>query len=356
MIKMSDNIVGGADQLYKSIIDFLPFYLSVQDCENNILFTNQTYKEAFGSSMSNKCFEKVRCSCFKYATCPVEKSFKDGCPHICEDSVINGAGEVKQVLIFSVPFVENVPSSLPGSVLECLVDISLIKDSQRELSILGQSVAQVSHGIKNMLEGLQGGEYVVDEGIRDKDLLLVERGWGVVKNNISDISVIAQNILYSSKKKSLNIEKVNPAEILKKTVSLLSSKASSMGIQLHSETYPYLPQVKLDPFTIKRMLINLISNALDACSRDTKKGRKWVVARVLAYNEFQFKFEVEDNGIGIDEDNKKKIFKEFFSTRGSRGTGLGLSVVEKIVKEHNGKIEVESKPGTGTLFRIIFRL
>jgi len=67
-------------------------------------------------------------------------------------------------------------------------------------------------------------------------------------------------------------------------------------------------------------------------------------------------FEVEDDGNGIDDNTRENLFKEFFTTKGNAGTGLGLVVVDRIVKQHNGKIDILTKKGTGSLFRIIFRL
>jgi len=99
---------------------------------------------------------------------------------------------------------------------------------------------------------------------------------------------------------------------------------------------------------------NLISNAIEACAKDTVKASHWIIVRADDYNELQFKYEVEDNGIGMDERTRLQIFENFFSTKGMEGTGLGLAVVNKIVKEHKGKMEVDSMPTIGTCFRILF--
>jgi signal transduction histidine kinase len=197
---------------------------------------------------------------------------------------------------------------------------------------LGQSIAILSHDIKNILEGLQGGAYVVDEGIKDGDMELAGKGWDIVKRNIGEISTIAQNILYSSKKRDAKYQKVSPEEMVKDVVGLF------------------------DPTNIRRMLHNLIWNALEACKKDKEKHTHVVVVRVDFHDRFHFKFEVEDNGVGMDEDAQENIFKEFFSTKGSEGTGLGLLVVDKIVKEHGGWVEVLTAPGKGTTFRVILRM
>ena len=128
-----------------------------------------------------------------------------------------------------------------------------------------------------------------------------------------------------------------------------------MGIELQTEADPALPFVNIDAFAIRRMLNNLIWNALEACIKDKKEDSNIVVVRIGFYDKSHIHLEIEDNGIGMDETTKANIFEEFYSTKGSSGTGLGLAVVEKIVNKHGGIIEVETEPGQGTLFRIILK-
>jgi signal transduction histidine kinase len=112
----------------------------------------------------------------------------------------------------------------------------------------------------------------------------------------------------------------------------------------------------MDPGAAQRMLINLISNALEACSRDKGKLSHNIGVRADYFDPLHFMIEVEDDGIGMDDSTREKIFTGFFSTKGTDGTGLGLMVVHEIVKEHGGRIEVLSAPGKGSTFRIILPL
>jgi signal transduction histidine kinase len=203
---------------------------------------------------------------------------------------------------------------------------------------------------------LQGGAYVVDEGIHDGDMELILKGWQVVKNNIIDITSVTQNILYASKKRTIRLEKASPSDIVKNLVTSFHSKAEYLGIKIRYEIENDLPAVNLDISSVRRMLNNLVSNALAACAQDKAKDDHTVTVRAGIYNEFQYKFEVEDNGTGMEDHVRKKIFNDFYSTKGNEGTGLGLSVVNKIVKEHKGKIEVETCPQKGSKFRIILRM
>ena len=104
------------------------------------------------------------------------------------------------------------------------------------------------------------------------------------------------------------------------------------------------------------MLSNLIWNALEACDKDQQKASRSIIVRADFYDKNHYMFEVEDNADGMDESTQENLFKEFFSTKGDTGTGLGLLVVDRIVRNHKGKIEVLSKSGVGSLFRTIFQI
>jgi signal transduction histidine kinase len=339
---------------YKDIIDILPIYLSVVNQDLYVLFANKTLINDFGDAIGKPCHITYKNSLDRCTGCPVQKTFDDKKVHFSENCLHMLNGERVHTITYSVPIEDKHGEII--YVMELATNITKVKAIHNELSGLGESIALMSHGIKNILEGLHGGAYVVDEGIYDKDWKLVKQGWRVVKNYILDISGFTQNVLYASKKRTLRMEKVFPYVIVKQSVKHWKEKAQSLGVNLESEVNKNLPPVNLDSFSIQRMLNNLISNALEACSVGKKDAAGNVVVRADYYNEFQFKFEVQDNGHGIDEKTKKKIFKDFFSTKGSQGTGLGLPVVDKIVKEHKGKIEVESEPGKGTTFRIILKI
>ena len=123
----------------------------------------------------------------------------------------------------------------------------------------------------------------------------------------------------------------------------------SLGVELDES----LLQVWLDPEGIHRCLLNLVTNAIDACINvDCTQRHGKVVLRILKTEGWAVKFEVVDNGCGMDEETKEKIFQRFFSTKGSRGTGLGLMITKKIIDQHKGEITAKSKVGAGSTFVI----
>ncbi|MCP4626988.1 MAG: GHKL domain-containing protein [bacterium] len=340
------------DLTFKSVLDALPCYLTIQDTELNILFVNQTFKNDFGDGVGQHCYQVFQGTEHKCRECPVQKTFADKKVNIAEETILLKDGSVNQMIVYSAPLL-----SLTGNVsavIKLLTNVNMIKNVQKELVTLGQSFAVLTHDLKNMLEGLEGGAYVVDEGIKDNDWELAGKGWHIVKKNITEISRVTQNILYSSKKRTPRFHKAKPSEVARRTVELYQEKASVMAVQLISLLNPTLPQTTMDASSITRMLSNLIWNALEACDKDQRKASNSVFIRADYYNKTHWMFEVEDNADGMDEQTEENLFEEFFSTKGDKGTGLGLMVVERIVRNHKGKIEMLTRPGIGSLFRTIF--
>ncbi|UCD80312.1 MAG: GHKL domain-containing protein [Desulfobacterales bacterium] len=340
------------DLTFKSVLDALPCYLTIQDADLNILFVNQTFVEDFGNGVGRPCYKVFQGNEHKCRECPVQKTFIDKKVHIAEETILLGDGTVNQMIVYSAPLLDLVGNV--SAVIKILTNVNMIKDVQKELVTLGQSFAVLTHDLKNMLEGLEGGAYVVNEGIKDKDWELTGKGWHIVGKNITEISRVTQNILYSSKKRTPQFQKVKPHEIARRTVELFQEKASVLKVQLMSQLNPTLPSTTLDSSSITRMLSNLIWNALEACEKDNRKAYNSVFVRADYYNKDHYMFEVEDNAAGMDEVTEENLFKEFYSTKGDNGTGLGLMVVDRIVRNHNGKIEVLTRSGIGSLFRTIF--
>ncbi len=346
-----DNVPVIDELGFRSIIDLLPCYISIQDRSMHVQFANERVKADFGDAIGRLCHEVYKGSLERCISCPVQKTFDDKLIHLSEETVILTDGKAAQMIVYSAPIFDI--SGEVKAVIEMGTNISKVKEMQKELKLLGQSFAVLSHDIKNILEGLQGGAYVVDEAIKDRDMELAGRGWEIVRRNIAEITSLAQDVLFSSKDRGLKFEKLSPNEIVRDVVALFQEKAKSFTIKLNYQTNPALPLVNLDPLNIKRMLRNFINNAFEACVIDKQDVSHFVIVRTDFHDKSHIKFEVEDNGVGMDEETAKEVFEEFYSTKGSSGTGLGLCVANKIVKKHGGKVEILTAPGKGSTFRSI---
>jgi len=339
---------------FDHLIDQLPCYISIQDRDLKILFVNENFKRDFGDGSGKLCHTVYKGSADICPNCPVRKTFQDKRVHITEETVRLVNGKSCQIFIQASPILDD--NGNVTAVIEMATNITRVKIDRKELMTLGQSIALLSHGIKNILEGLQGGAYVVDEAFKDGNMELARKGWGIVNKNIFDITDVVQNILYSSKNRPLKYEAVLPGELLEDAVQLFREKAAALNIQLEQQINSAVPEIRLDAASIRRMLHNLLWNALEACHNDREKKEHTVIAKSDHFDENHFMFEISDNGIGMDKSTRRNILEEFFSTKGSAGTGLGLAVVDKVVNKHGGRIEVESEPGKGSTFRTVFEI
>ncbi|MGO8880699.1 MAG: ATP-binding protein [Desulfomonilaceae bacterium] len=242
-----------------------------------------------------------------------------------------------------------------------LEDLRTFKRLEREkhasdrLAVVGQTVAGLAHGIKNIIQGLEGGVYVVETAIEDNDSKLMDRGWNMVKNNIHRIADLVKDLLTYSKERAPEYEATDPNALAEEVCTLFEIKAQEKSIVIERQFDSNLSkmfQVFLDQRGIHTCLSNLITNAIDACEADKKKPSHKIIMRTIEDKEGGVIFEVSDDGSGMTDETKRKVFSSFYSTKGSRGTGLGLLVTSKIVVEHGGEIFFESVQDVGTTFTI----
>ena len=251
------------------IIDLLPSSVSIQDSDLRILFYNQNFKKNFGDAIGKLCYRVYKGANQVCPFCPVQKSFRDHRIHIREETVTLINGNRRQMLVQTAPIMDDRDEV--AAVIDMVTDITLVKTEQRELAGLGQSMALLSHGIKNILEGLQGGAYVVDEGIKDGNLELVKKGWNIVNKNIFDVTDFVKNILHSSKTRRPSFEMVSPGQLVGDCVALFREKGQGLHIRLRKQVNPYLPEVAVDIAGVRRVLNNLVWNAMEACLKDRSK-------------------------------------------------------------------------------------
>jgi len=221
------------------------------------------------------------------------------------------------------------------------------------LAAIGQTIAGLAHCIKNVLNGIHGGSYMVELGMRKDNSGMMMKGWSIIKKNSTFIHDLVMDMLTYSKEREPEYEAGDVNEIIGSVCDLMESKAAETNTGLSWQGSPALDKVVLDPHGIKRCLLNLVSNAIDVCE-EVGNGKVTLTASPINYSSFSIS--VSDNGSGIGEEDLGKLFQVFYSTKGSKGTGLGLAVTHKIVTEHGGTIDVESEPGRGTTFRIILPL
>jgi signal transduction histidine kinase len=220
------------------------------------------------------------------------------------------------------------------------------------LAAVGQTIATLSHHIKNILQGLRSGSDILKMGLAEKSDEMLQKGWRIVEKNQGKIFDLVMDMLSYSKDREPAIEETDLNRVVRDVVELIEGRAKENGVKIDLRLDPNLPGAQADPEGIHRALLNIAGNALDAVEDRRnpqialmtvqEKGGEWVRIAVL------------DNGVGIDPEKLAELFKPFVSTKGARGTGLGLAVSRKILREHGGDILVQSHPGKGS--RFILRL
>ena len=215
------------------------------------------------------------------------------------------------------------------------------------LAAIGETTAALSHSIKNILQALRGGADVVEMGIRGNNLIQITKGWRIAERNLQKIYNLTMNLLAFSKPREPRLEPINPRVLINDCVELIAAAANEKGVMVVADVDPDHPAIPIDPDGMHQVLMNLLSNALDAV--EPQRGLIRVVGHYDADNKASV-IEVIDNGVGIPPSMMKHMFELFHSTKGNRGTGLGLAVAKKIVDEHEGSITAKSAQGEGTSF------
>jgi len=223
------------------------------------------------------------------------------------------------------------------------------------LVAVGQTVAGLAHAIKNVVSGLKGGAFVLEKGIELDNPKYLLQGWEMVKGNLGKIGNMTLDLLNYSKERVPEYQLCDLNQPVREVFDLMHREAERRGVILEKNLDRQLKEGWLDPEGIHRCILNLVSNAIDACTdMSCVHGKGHVTIKTQKPDCWAVEYQVIDNGCGMDKETETKIFEQFFSTKGSRGTGLGLMITKKIVDEHDGVILCESQKGKGT--RVIIRL
>lgn len=221
------------------------------------------------------------------------------------------------------------------------------KVEAERLAAIGVAVAGISHYAKNILAGIMGASGLIEMGLQTDNLAMVRETWPILQRSNKKITGLVQDMLSYSKRREPNWESGNLNTLLEEIAEQQGARAAELGVELRLDLRPGLPDSQFDHQSIHDTLLNIAGNAIEACEGIAD-------ARVILQSERagdnELRVSIIDNGPGIPDDIAKKIFEPFFSTKGSKGTGLGLAVARKAVQEHGGKLLLESRVGEGTTF------
>jgi len=339
-----------AQNLYQQLFDEVPCYISVQDRNFRLTAMNRLFKRDFGNEAGAYCYKIYKHRDTPCPKCPVAKTFEDGRRHQTEEVVTSKHGKQYNVLTWTAPL-RNDDDEIT-QVMEMATNITEVRRLQDHLTSLGLMLGSMSHGVKGMLTALDGGIYQLETGIRKKDNGRIELGFHRIQQSSARIRKMVLEILFYAKSRGMQHEATDVAELAEAVADAVKPMADNNGHTLVVDIASDAGNFEADTNWIQQSIVNFLENAVDACTDDTEKNNHRIGFRVYPQGEEMIVFDISDNGIGMDEETRQKMFTLFFSSKGSKGTGLGLFISNHIIRQHGGRIDVTSEYGKGTQVKI----
>ncbi|MBX3355790.1 MAG: FHA domain-containing protein [Phycisphaeraceae bacterium] len=227
--------------------------------------------------------------------------------------------------------------------------------SALRLAAIGETIATLSHSIKNIMQGLRGGADAVELAIQRGDIERAREGWPVLARNLDRVLALTMNMLAYAKDRPLDIDLDQPNTTVREVAELLGAAARRKRLRLEVNLDPAMPAIPVDSAALHQALVNLATNAIEAAP--DRSGEVLIRTRFHPAGPAgpgHCEVTVEDNGPGIPASRRGDLFQPFVSTKGQRGTGLGLAVTLKLAQQHGGSVVHEDRPGGGT--RMILNL
>ncbi len=297
-----------------------------------VLGCDQTDCPAYGKNRcwtisGTLCFGKVQGDMFeKICDCKNCIVYKES----CGDEV----GELIEVFNLMIKRLRDSINKLEEAAAE--------KARLEKLSALGEMSMTVAHEIKNPLNAIKGSVTYLKENFRGE---VLTEFLSIIEEETERLNDIVTSFLRFSRPTPLRLEAANINIIVKDTVELIRQDATENNIEVIISLDEKIPLFKVDSGQLKQALLNILVNSLDA----TKAGDTIRITTGFFGNKAFIT--IKDTGVGIGEEIISDIFKPFFTTK-TRGSGLGLACVERIVNDHKGDISVKSEIGKGTEFTI----
>jgi signal transduction histidine kinase len=237
------------------------------------------------------------------------------------------------------------------AALGYFMDFSELRRLQGNLSTLGLMIGTISHSLKSCLTGLDASVYLIETGFYRNKPARIEEGIDVTKLMIDRIGKLVQNVLYYSKERALNLETLDIWPFVKDLAESMAVRIRAANITFETDFPKNIGKFQIDCNILRPALINILENAMEACIEDHRAMDHCI--RFCAHgNTDKVVFEISDNGPGMDDDQIRQIFQLFYSSKGVKGTGIGLFITRKVIRQHGGDVTVESKPGHGARFFI----
>ena len=334
---------------YQQLFNEVPCYITVQDRSFKLTAANRQFQEDFDYQAGSHCYEVYKDHNNPCENCPVAKTFENGQSHQAEMVVRAKSGAKYNVLVTTAP-IRNAAGEIT-QVMELSTNITEIRQLQDNLSSLGLMVGSVSHSIKGILTGLDAGLYLLTTGLDQDQDGQVEEGLEVLKLMVGRIRNVVLDILFYAKDRQVQPESINIHKFVDEITAIIQPKLSRHAIDLVTVVAAGLDELEADARMARSALVNVLENAAEACKEDTGKSTHQIQF-AIQQDATHILFEIVDDGQGMDKETRENIFNLFFSSKGHKGTGLGLFIANKFITQHGGTLTVHSEPGKGSRFVI----
>ncbi len=338
-----------AQREYRRLFDESPCLITVQDRDLRIVDANRRFRDIFGFTEGLHCYAAYKHRSEPCPHCPILKTFEDGLSHEGEMQVITPRGDARNILVQTAPITDD--TGTVTQVIELATDITMIRRLQDHLASLGIMLGSMSHGMKGLLMALDGGVYRVESGLRQGDMDRVASGWQQVRDRLSSLRKTALDILDYARSRDRELGMADFRVFVEDQAEAVRHKATAHGITLLVDTNAANGALEADTHALSSALTNILDSAVDACLFDPSPREHSVRLRAWRQDGLAH-VEIEDNGIGLDQETRDAMFTLFFSSKGPVGTGIGLFYAHSVISSHNGRIEVDSEVGRGTRFHI----
>jgi signal transduction histidine kinase/FixJ family two-component response regulator len=338
----------------------MPCFVSIHNSDLKVVAVNQLYRDRLGDKTGADSWEVYAGGNVDGTECPSAETFKNQKGQRTRATIKYANGKRTPVIVHTAPIRnQNGEVELVVEIAADIAEVNRLRTEVRQLqdnlSSLGLKISSISHDIKSLLTGLDGGVYLVDSGFANDDRDRIMEGWDAIKITVSRIRQLVQNILFFAKDRELRWERIDAFEFLCDVASGLEPKISTQDVKFECNFDQSLGDFEIDAGMVRIALINILENALEACMEDTDKTDHTIVFSANR-NKNHIHIEIADNGIGMDRDTLNNLFTIFFSSKGNNGTGLGLFIAKKIIEQHGGSISVTSKPRVESCFKISLAL
>ena len=341
--------VRSTNQRYEKLFDAVPVQVVVLDRQHNITAVNRKFKELFGDQVGKKFYELFTPAAFPAFRDPISLTLKDGLPHQGEMALTGPDRQNHTVMAQTSPITTGTGKMV--QVLAILSDITEYRQMKDRMATVGLMLSTVCHDMKGCITGLDAGLYMVDKGFYRNMPWHIEEGLDAIRMMGDRLRKLVFGVLYNAKERALELETVEVLKFAGGIAAGFETRIRGAAIDFNCDFDRCDGEIEVDAGLLRSALSNILENAIEACIEDDEKEHHQIDFVVIPEDEHVI-FRIKDNGQGIPEEEIENLFNLFHSSKGQRGTGLGLYITEKAVIKHKGHIDVTSTAGGGTVFSV----